>query len=133
MRTVIKHFLIDTISLYIISQSVAGIVFAEGMYTLLLAGFVLMLATLIVKPIINVLLLPINLITFGLFKWVTYAITLYLVTLVVPGFHLGEFIFKGFSSYWFSVPGISLSGVLAFIAFSFVISTISSILYWIFK
>lgn len=133
MRTIIKHFIIDTISLYLISQAVSGITFAEAIYTLLLAGFVLMLATLIVKPIINVLLLPINLITFGLFKWVTYAITLYLVTLVVPGFRVGEFIFKGFSSYWFSIPGISLSGVLAFIAFSFIISTVSSLLYWIFK
>ncbi len=133
MRIIIKHFLIDTVSLYLISQVVIGIVFAEGLYTLALAGFVLMLATLIVRPVINVLLLPINLITFGLFKWVTYAITLYLVTLVVPGFHLGEFVFKGVSSYWFSIPGISLSSVLAFIAFSFVISTVSSILYWILK
>jgi putative membrane protein len=133
MRTIIKHFLIDTISLYLISQAVTGIAFADGLYTLALAGFVLMLATMIVRPVINILLLPLNLITFGLFKWVTYAITLYLVTLVVPGFHLGEFIFKGFVSYWFSIPGISLSGILAFIAFSFVISTISSILYWIFK
>jgi putative membrane protein len=133
VRTIIKHFLIDTISLYLISQAVKGIVFTEGTYTLLLAGLVLMLATTIVRPIINVLLLPINLITFGLFKWVTYAITLYLVTLVVPGFHLGEFVFAGFNSYWFAIPGVSLLGVLAFIAFSFVISTVSSILYWIFK
>ncbi|HKB88653.1 MAG TPA: phage holin family protein [Patescibacteria group bacterium] len=133
MRTIIKHFLITTVTLYIVSDFISGIKFAEGLYTILLAGFVLMLATLIVRPIINVLLLPINLITFGLFKWVTYAITLYLVTLVVPGFSIGSFFFKGLNSYWFVLPAISLSGVLAFIAFSFIISTISSLLYWIFK
>lgn len=133
MRTIIKHFLIDTISLYLISQAVSGIVFAEGIYTMALAGLVLMLATMVVRPIINVLLLPINLITFGLFKWVTYAITLYLVTLVVPGFEIGQFIFNGFSSYWLSIPAITLSGILAFIAFSFSISIVSSIFNWIFK
>lgn len=133
MRTILKHFLIDTVCLYIISQAVSGMVFAEGLYTLALAGFVLMLATMIVRPIINILLLPINLITFGLFKWVTFAITLYLVTLVVPGFHIGQFVFNGFSSYWFSIPVVTLSGILAFIAFSFTISIISSILNWIFK
>jgi putative membrane protein len=133
MRTILKHFIIDTISLYLISQAISGIIFAQGTYTILLAGFVLMLATMIVKPILNILLLPLNLITFGLFKWVTYAITLYLVTLVVPGFHLGDFIFKGFNSYWFAIPGITLTGILAFIAFSFIISIVSSILYWIFK
>jgi putative membrane protein len=116
-----------------LTQLLNGITFTEGTYTLLLAGLVLMLATLIVRPVINILLLPINLITFGLFKWVTYAITLYLVTLVVPGFQLAEFVFNGFSSYWFTIPGLSLSGILAFIAFSFIISTVSSILYWIFK
>lgn len=133
MKTILKHFLIDTVSLYLISLAVSGIVFAKGIETLLLTGFVLMLTTLIVQPIINLLLLPINLITFGLFKWVTYAITLYLVTLAVPGFKLLDFAFNGFNSVWFSVPAFSTGGALAFIAFSFLISFVSSLIYWIFK
>jgi putative membrane protein len=133
MKTIIKHFVINTVSLYLVSLVVSGIVFAEGTYSLLLAGIVLTLTTLIIKPIINILLLPLNLITFGLFRWVGFAITLYLVTLIVPGFKLLDFVFKGFSSYWFTIPGVSLSGILAFIAFSFLISIIASIGYWIFK
>ena len=133
MRTILKHFIINTVTLYIISQAVSGIYFAAGSYTLLLAGLVLTLTTLVIRPVINILLLPINLITFGFFKWVGYAITLYLVTLIVPGFKLLDFVFKGYNSYWFSIPALSLSGLLAFIAFSFIISIISSIIYWIFK
>lgn len=132
MKTVLKHFIINTVSLYLVSQAVSGMAFAQGSYTLLLAGTVLTLAAFVIKPIINILLLPINLITFGLFKWVGYAITLYIVTLVVPGFKLLDFIFKGYHSYWFSIPSISLSGVLAFVAFSFLISFVSSLAYWIF-
>jgi len=133
MRAIIKHFLIDTIALYLISQAVGGIVFARGVETLFLTGAVLSLATMIVRPILNLLLLPLNLVTFGLFKWVTYAITLYLVTLVVPGFALTNFVFAGWSSYWLSIPALSLTGTLSFIAFSFLISSVSSIIYWIFK
>ncbi|MCX6705077.1 MAG: phage holin family protein [Candidatus Woesebacteria bacterium] len=133
MKTILKHFLINTVSLYLVSLAVSGIVFAEGTYSILLAGLVLTLTTLIIKPIINILLLPINLITFGLFRWAGFAITLYLVTLIVPGFKLMNFIYNGFSSYWFTIPGISLSGFLAFLAFSFLISLIASIGYWIFK
>jgi len=133
VKTILKHFIINTVSLYLISLAVSGIIFADGMYSVVLAGIVLTLTTLIIKPVINILLLPINLITFGLFRWVGFAITLYLVTLIVPGFKLMEFVFKGFSSYWFTIPSVSLSGVLAFIAFSFLISTIASIGYWIFK
>lgn len=133
MRTLFKHFVIDTVSLYLISLVIAGIVFQKGIETLLLTGLVLMLTTMIVRPIINLLLLPINLITFGLFKWVTYAITLYLVTLIVPGFKILDFAFAGFHSIWFSIPAISLSGLFAFIAFSFLISFVSSLVYWLFK
>ncbi len=133
MRTILKHFIINTVTLYLISQAVSGISFSEGSYTLLLAGVVLTLTTMIIRPIINILLLPINLITFGLFKWVGYAITLYLVTLIVPGFKLLDFMFKGYNSYWFAIPALTLAGFFAFIAFSFLISTVSSIFYWIFK
>lgn len=133
MKTILKHFIIDTVSLYLISLVVTGIVFENGIQTLILTGFVLMLTTLIVRPIINILLLPLNLITFGLFKWVTYAITLYLVTLIVPGFKLLDFVFGGFHSVWFVLPAIALSGPFAFIAFSFLISFVASVVYWIFK
>lgn len=133
MRTIIKHFIIDTISLYFIAQIVTGIVFENGLETLLLAGLVLMLTTMVIRPVINLLLLPINLVTFGLFKWVGYAITLYLVTLIVPGFKLASFYFAGFSTAWFSIPPIALSGSFSFIAFSFLISFVSSLIYWIFK
>ncbi len=133
MKTILKHFLIDTISLYLISLAVKGIVFENGVQTLLLTGAVLALATMIARPVLNILLLPINLVTFGLFKWVTYVVTLYLVTIVVPGFALLDFVFAGYSSVWFVIPSIHLTGLLAFIAFSFLISFVSSVVYWIFK
>lgn len=132
MRSVLKHFIINTVSLYLVSQAVSGMVFAQNFYTLLLAGIVLTLMAFFIKPVINILLLPINLLTFGLFRWVGFAITLFIVTLIVPGFKLLDFVFKGFNSYWFNIPALSLSGVLAFIAFSFLISLVSSIAYWIF-
>jgi putative membrane protein len=133
MRKLLKHFILDTFALWFVSQIVKGISFAGGEYTLFLAGLVLMLSTMVVKPVLNILLLPLNLVTFGLFKWVTYAITLYLVTLIVPGFSIGDFVFSGYSSYWFSVPAVTLIGIFAFVAYSFSISLVSSTLRWIFE
>jgi putative membrane protein len=108
-------------------------VFEGGTYTLLLTGLVLMLTTMIIKPVLNVLLLPFNLVTFGLFKWVAYAISFYLVTLLVPGFKILNFAFMGYASNLFSLPVISLAGTFAFLAFAFLVSFISSVMYWIFK
>lgn len=133
MRTLLKHFVINTVTLYLISQAVAGITFENGLYTLCLTGLVLMVVTTVIKPIINILLLPFNLVTFGLFKWITYAITFYLVTLLVPGFKIAGFVFGGVESYWFSLPSLTLEGTMAFMAFAFLISFVSSFIYWIFK
>jgi len=106
-------------------------VLAKGINSILIAGVALSIFSLLVKPVINILLLPLNLITFGLFRWVSSVIALYLVTLVVPGFKITSFIFAGLSSKWIDIPAINLVGILAFVAFSLVISVISSILHWV--
>ncbi len=133
MKTILKHFIINTVSLYLVSLAITGIIFNDGTYSIVLAGVALTLATLIIRPVINILLLPINLITFGLFRWAGFAVSLYLVTLVVPGFKILDFAFKGFSSYWFTIPPIFITGILAFFVYSFLISMVASIMYWIFK
>ena len=114
MRTLFKHFVIETIALYFASQIVNGMVFKNGYTTLAFAGLALMLISTVVKPVINILLLPINLITFGLFKWVGVVVALYLVTLVVPGFEINGFNYAGLNSYWLNLPPIVLTGLLAF-------------------
>ena len=133
IRKAIKYFLINSVTIYLISLVVSGMTFEKGLTTVVLTGVALTVASLIIKPIINVLLLPINLVTFGLFRWVGYAITFYIVSLVVPGFKIVNFVFSGYSSYWISLPAIALNGFVAIIVLSFIISITSSILDWLLK
>ncbi len=131
MKSILKIYITNTLSLYLASVAFGGIQLSKGTNSILLAGVGLSLLSLLVKPLINLLLLPLNLITFGLFRWVSSAIALYLVTLIVPGFKIVAFSFSGLSSKWIDIPSINLSGFLAIIAFSLVISVISSILHWL--
>lgn len=131
MKRIIRHYVIDTSTLYAISFLASGLVFEEGLKTILLAGLALTAASIVVKPVINILLLPLNLITFNLFRWLSSAVALYLVTLVVPGFKLVGFTFAGFTSSWIDIPAMSFTGVLAFVAFSFILSAITSVIYWV--
>ena len=133
MRRILKFYLIDTSTLYITSLIATGMVFESGYETIFIAGLALMGASLVAKPIINLLLLPLNLVTFGLFRWVSSAIILYLVTIVIPGFYIVGFSFQGLVSKWLDIPPITLSGVFAYIAFGLIISIIGSLLHWIFK
>lgn len=133
MRKIIRHYVLDTFALYLSSQIASGMMFDKGFETLFITGGALAIASILAKPVINILLLPINLITFGLFKWVSSAIALYLVTLIVPGFKIIEFFFGGLSTQYFDIPSISLEGTLAYITFSFLLSLITSLLFWIFR
>jgi uncharacterized membrane protein YvlD (DUF360 family) len=108
-------------------------IFEKGASTFLLAGLGFMAASLVAKPVINILLLPINLVTFGFFRWVSSAIVLYLVVLVIPGFRLENFHFAGYSSKWIDIPNMHFEGILAYVAFAFIISLITSVIFWIIK
>lgn len=133
MKRILRHFVIDSVSIFLASSVASGMIFEKGIETLLLTGFGLTIASLIAKPIINILLLPVNLITFGLFRWVSAVAVLYIVTLVVPGFQIIGFNFGGYTSLWIDLPVIAFSGFLAIVAFSFLHSLISSFVYWLIK
>jgi len=131
MKKILRHYVVDTFLLFVVSKITSGLVFENGVETLLLAGAGLTVASLLAKPVINLLLLPLNLITFNLFKWVSSAVALYLVTLVVPGFKITGFFFSGLSSQWLDLPSVSFSGFFAYIAYSFIFSLFAAFIYWI--
>jgi putative membrane protein len=133
IKKIIKIFAIEVLALYIVNQFVSGLFFGEGIKTFLIASFALGIAAYLVRPIVNLLILPLNLITFGFFRWLSSAVALYLVTLVVNQFKIEQFFFPGYENIWFSIPRIEVRGFLAIILFSFTLSILTSILNWIFK
>lgn len=133
MKRIVRHFIIDTFCLYVISNIASGLVFGGGFKTFILAGVAITIVSIIAKPVISLLLLPINLITFGLFRWVASSVVIYLSTLIVPLFKVTGFYFDGFQSLWIDIPKINLHGLGAYIAFSFLLSTMMSFIYWLIK
>ena len=133
MKRILRHYVIDTMSLWVVSQFAEGLIFEGGVKTLLVAGAGVTAASLLAKPVINLLILPINLISFGLFRWVSSAVVLYLVALVVKDFKIIAFNYPGFTSQWIDLPPLHFEGILAFVAFSFILSLIASFVYWLIK
>jgi len=133
MKRIIRHYAIDTFSLWVVTQVAGGLVFEKGLYTLLLTGGAIAAVSFLAKPAINLLLLPLNLVTFGIFRWVSSAVVLYIATLIVPMFKVASFTFVGFQSKWIDIPTMNLKGFFAFIAFSFILSFVTSFIYWLIK
>lgn len=132
MKRILRIFAIETFALYLVSGITRGIIFERGNQDIFLVGAALALASLLARPVINLLLLPLNLVTFGFFRWVSNAITLFLIDLVLPQLTINSFYFSGFSSAFFSIPPLSFpAGLFSYIAFSLPISFITSFIYWL--
>lgn len=132
-KKIVKIFATEILALYIINQITTGLIFEEGMKTFLITSFALSISAYLVKPIINLLILPLNLVTFGLFRWLSSAIALYIVTLAISQFKIERFFFTGYENIWFSIPRIEVSGFLAIVFYSLALSIFTSILNWVFK
>lgn len=133
IRKLLRSFVFNLVALWLVTQAFAGASFTGGYQTLLLAALALTLVNLLVKPLINLLLLPINLITLGAFRWVINVVALYLVTLLVPQFTISAFLFPGFSYQGFVIPPINLGIFWVYLLTSLSLSIIISFLFWLTK
>ena len=133
MKKHLRLFLINLVALWLVTNVLEGVGYSEGFKVLALAALVLTVINFVVKPLIKLLLLPINLITLGTFRWVVNVLSLYLVTIIVPQFQVQSFHFPGFSHQGFVIPAVYLSTFWALVVASLLISLITTLLLWLMK
>ena len=76
---------LNAVALFIAARVVPGIHYHGDVVYLLLAGLVLGLLNLLIKPIVTVLSLPLIVLTLGLFYLAINGLILYLAALIMPG------------------------------------------------
>jgi len=103
MKKLLRIYLIEFIALWLVSSYFAGMVFEKGITTMAVASGALMVANIMIKPVVNILLLPLNLVTFGVFKWLSSAVTIYLVTLIVKDFRIEKFFHLTYSIFFCNI------------------------------
>jgi len=131
MKKPLKHFILNLVSIAILSNIFSGVSYQQNFTILLTASLILSLANLLIKPILKIILLPINIITFGLAGWFIQVILLYLTTLLVEGFTITTFSLGPLNLIWFTLPTIVFSGFFAYLAASLGYSLINSLIFWV--
>ena len=130
------RFLLRTIIIYLLALNLATMLFSfihtSDRTTLLATAVALMLLNSLGKPIIKVLWLPFNIITLGLFSWMVNVITIFLATIIVPGFRITEAAFPAVRIGKLLFPAISLNLIFTFLFVSFAISFLTGLFEWIF-
>lgn len=131
MKGILRSFVIHTVVLWIVATEIGGVHFNNDLKVLLMGALALTLVDSLIKPFINLLLLPFNLVTLGAFRWVSSAFTLYISTLLVPGFAVVAFRYAGLATPFFIIPPFALSLLGAYILIGVLISLFVSILFWL--
>ena len=131
MKKLLRYFLINLVALYFATRVLPGLVYTGGIKSLIIGAIVFMLINLILVPLLKILLLPLNLLTLGLFAWLTNVLALYALTTMVSDFRLVPFTFSGANFGGVVLPAYYLSPFLVAIAASLIIGIITHFFQWL--
>lgn len=132
LRLVLRSIAINLASVFIAAQILSGVIsYVGGYQTLLFASLIIAVVNLFVRPIINLLLLPINLITLGMFRWLSNLVTLYIVTWLVPNLQVHSFVYPGLDLKYLIIPQIHFSAFGAFLVATFTLTLTFHFIYWL--
>ena len=104
------HVVGTAVALILISRFIPGIV-VGGLYTAVIVAIVWGLIGLTVKPILGLLTLPINVLTFGLFSFVLNALLFWGIASFIPGFSVDGFVPALEGSFILSLVAMALHAV----------------------
>jgi putative membrane protein len=87
----VLSWLTNVAALFVAAWIVPGVGYGDEAWALALAGLVLGVVNLVVRPLVILLALPAVILTFGLALLLVSALMLYLTDLIVPDFETGGF------------------------------------------
>lgn len=131
MRYLFRLFLIHVLSLWFLITVNNGFTVSGNWQVFLYAALLLTVISIIVKPVLKLLFLPINMITLGFFSWVINIAILYVLVLVSPQIHIRAWNFVGSSGPFVTIPAFRLAQSVNFIVSALLLALTIKVLRWI--
>lgn len=133
MRKFIVKILATAASFYVAGYALSGVQLESTWSAYLVASLVFVIFNFLLTPVIKILLLPINLLTLGLFRWLTNVLVLYLFDLLYDGIRIVGFTYPGYSSAFISLPSTDLGLFWVLVIASLLMSLTYSIIGTLFQ
>lgn len=133
MRKLIVKILATASSFYLTSLALSGFQIENNWSSYLVGSLVFVIFNFVLSPIIKLLLLPINLLTLGLFRWLSNVLVLYLFDLVYDGIRIIAFDYPGLSSSLLSLPASHLNLFWVLVLSSLIMSLSYSLISTLFQ
>lgn len=133
MRHLIKSFIITAATVYLVYSIVPTIDFGQDIKNIaLFAGGIWVISQLI-SPIFSVVLLPINLLTFGLLSFILNIAFVFALINFLPGFSVSSYNFPGANIDGLILPRMSFNEVGTISLVALIITIVQKTLHIIFE
>jgi len=131
MKSFIRNLVFYSIALFLLPILLAGVKISGGIGTIILGGFTLTLLFMFVKPLLSIITFPLNIITLGFFSFLVNVFLVYLLTVFIPAISIQAFLFSGVEFLGFIIPQMHVNTIFAFLATTFIMYSITSLLSWL--
>lgn len=131
MKGLARNVAIYSGALFILPNIIGGVEITGGVWTYIFGGLMLSVMMTLIKPVLNVISFPFNLMTLGFFSIFTNAFILYLLTIFVTGIMIHPYKSHGASIFGFVIPPIAFNTLFAFLASALVLAAIVMIIKWL--
>jgi len=124
MKYFLKNSLLNSFSLFAVASFYPGLIVPDNLKALVWAGVIFTLINFLIKPIVKLFLLPINLVTLGLFRWVANVLVLMILTNIIDTIAIISFISQPIYQAGFTIPSLNINQFFSYILASFFLSLI---------
>lgn len=131
MKSLLRSILINLLVFYLCGILYPGFSIKHDFKVLVSAAVVWFFLNKFVKPIIKLLLLPINLITLNLFSWAVSMLTLFLLQIVVGDITINAYTFPGLNYEGFIVPSFFINVFFSYLIASTLLNLLAKSIKWL--
>lgn len=131
MKKLLKQYLSFVVSIFLVAKFLPGLSYGENWLVLLEASLLLFVLNFSVQPLFNLITMPINILTFGLFALLVNALILYLATWLLPTFKVADFYFPALNLGVLQVKSFLVSSVFSYILVALFLSLLRDCFHWL--
>lgn len=133
MRHLLKSALTTIATIYIAYSLIPTVSFGIDPKNILLFSGGLWIISQVVNPIFSIILLPINLLTFGLVSFILNVAFIFALLNFLPGFSIQSYNFPGAEIDGIILPAYNFTQIYTIALFAFIVTMVQKVLHLIFE
>ena len=133
MKKFLRNWFINSVALAIIGWLFTGLEVSYQLYDFFLAALLLTVIIKLMKPVFDLVFLPLNLLTLGVFRWTRTVISLGLLIYIANGVNLKEFYFPGLRLGAIEIQTFSAPSFISLVVGAILLNLCKKAIRWILK